>query len=475
MEETSRFDPWVDALMREVHTSRSVLGVPAASLRPGDPALDLGLLLHGRAAETPIGVTGGGPALDVERWLRLWLAGARTLELDTDQAGRQELRAIEEFSAAVAAVFFVRDAFGPGSEGDRPTVVQFRVAAGGAAPSGREPSPARFQEHVERLKGMGRQARRLGIGRLVVPPLPSGVADETELFGEILLKEVNLDVVFEIAPTFFGREAFLALQEGLPPALRSEPPPEAFQGALPADEAVAMIRRLQAYAVRQAHELSVRIAPGHASGRAGYLLGLRLAEMLRARLGPELVLGFAANAAAEDAPDLLAMNVAPVLLRADAEERAAPEDVTRAIAAVQDRMRGVGARNLPDFVIASTEAAREAIQVAFGEVSDPFRDARADWPEEARESARRATDDIAAAMLEATQRRPIDLARILNDGVARLHELLAPWIALPAVDDHLHRVAGVRLRTRDLAGAMATPEVVSRVVARVVDEGACPP
>ena len=124
-------------------------------------------------------------------------------------------------------------------------------------------------------------------------------------------------------------------------------------------------------------------------------------------------------------------------------------------------MRGRGGRSYPDYVLKAGEWGRDALNQAFGEVSGAFRDARHDWPEDVREEVRRATDEIGAEMLEHLALLEVDLQRVLREGIARLRQTLVQVEGLPVVEDHLHRLAGVRLRARDLAGSLGTPDIVA--------------
>lgn len=131
-------------------------------------------------------------------------------------------------------------------------------------------------------------------------------------------------------------------------------------------------------------------------------------------------------------------------------------------------MRELGVKSYPDYVLKAGTWGRDALNQALGEVTESFRDARTVWPEDIRETVRRATDHLGAEMIENLDSIEVDLARVLSEGIALLRQIVAHLEGLPVVEDHLHRIAGVRLRARDLAGALGTPDIgaLARAAAR---------
>lgn len=468
MPDEDRFTPRMEALIAELEERATVLGLPALDAYRCDPSLDLSVVRAERSFETPIGVTGGSPDLRFEDWLRFWYHGARTLEFDTAEALPSLDPSGEEFAAAIALARRLGPVLFPDRGGAPPLAVQFRISTRPTADV-QARGPSSFRDQVEALRQQGKDWRRLGLDCLVVRPVPIDSVEETETLVRILLKEMDVEVILELDPTVLGRGAAEEILAGLPspPRVRKD----AFQDALPFDEAMAAIRRLRGYAARDVHRFAVRIGgtiateAGPLSGRPLYLLGLATLDRVRSRIGPEVPVGFAADAEPFDVVRLAEAGVAPVLVRAG---RLGEEGATRiadALFVLEERMKEVGVATVPDLVLKGGEWGRDALSQAFGEVSEAFRESRADWPEEVREAARRQTDEVAAEMLANLDSEAVELSRVLREGIARLRGLLAPWDTLPVVEDHLHRLAEVRLRARDLAGALATPEVVARAAA----------
>ncbi|MEK7865407.1 MAG: hypothetical protein AAB434_01905 [Planctomycetota bacterium] len=466
MSHPERFDRRIEDIFREIEGSDSMLGLSRWEAYRSTPPLDLSVVRPNRTIETPVGVAGGREDLRFEDWLRFWYSGARTLEFDTGDAAGSIEPCGEEFAAAIALARRLHGVFLPDRELPTPPVqVQFRlVPRPPGAGSGRR-SPPSMREQMAELRDQGQTWRELGLDCLVVQALPTRSAEQTETLVRILLKEMDVEVILELGPTLLGRDEVASVLSDLPDPVVLRP--EAFDGAFGLSEAVGAIRRLGGYASRDAHRFSIRIGGtietdrGPLRGRKLYLLGLRLLERVRSSIGPEVPVGFSADPEPEDVPRLAEAHVAPVLVRADLLGVDGAPRIAAALRGMEEEMRRRGVRTYPDYVLKAGEWGRDALNQALGEVSEAFRDARMDWPEDVREEVRRTTDEIGAELLANLDSDPVDLQRILREGIAQLRQALAQVDGLPVVEDHLHRLAGVRLRARDLAGALGTPDIVA--------------
>lgn len=466
MSDPDRFDKRIEDIVSELEDHDSMLGLSRWEAFRSMPPLDLSVVRPNRTIETPVGVSGGRKDLRFEDWLRFWYSGARTLEFDTGDATESLETSGEEFAAAIALARRLHRVFLPDLEVPTPPVqAQFRLVPRPTVLGGRPGGRPSMREQMVELRDQGQNWRKLGLDCLVVRPLATGLVEQTETLVRIILKEMDVEVVLELDPTLLGREGVADVISDLPDAAVVRP--DAFEGAIGLTEAVGAIRRLGGYASRDAHRFSIRIGGtietdrGPLRGRPLYLLGLRLLERVRASVGPEIPVGFAADPEPEDVPRLAEAHVAPVLVRADLLGADGAPRIARALRAMEQEMRRRGVRTYPDYVLKAGDWGRDALHQALGEVAGSFRDARMDWPEDLREEVRRTTDEIGAEMLANLDSDPVDLQRVLREGIARLRQALAQVEGLPVVEDHLHRLAGVRLRARDLAGALGTPDIVA--------------
>ena len=144
--------------------------------------------------------------------------------------------------------------------------------------------------------------------------------------------------------------------------------PDVYERELPFDEAVDVVRRLQALAARRGvttgvkcgNTLEVLNAGTFLKERVQYLSGqplhalhAALALQWREAFGTGLHIPFAAGVDAQNAADCVAAGLAPVTTCTDFLRAGGYARLSRYFVSLESRMRAAGARTIPEFILRS--------------------------------------------------------------------------------------------------------------------------
>ncbi len=501
----------VTRALEEYARTRSIFDLPERSFHAGDPALDLSVEFQGRTAGTPLGPASGPHGQLAQNIVLSWLGGARIIELKTVQLAdrleiprpcihvpnlgynvewSQELRIEESLRQYVAGSMLIEILQAAGIlEGERPPV-QLDLSLGYDL-AGITSDPIRH--FVDRMKDARRVVDEL---RPQIPDRWAKYRDlpfradlcrnvtlstfhgcppgEIEAIVRSLLVESDLDVCIKLNPTMLGRQEVEHLVRERLGYAEIEPNPSAFDHDVPFDQAADMVRGLLSVARSRGRRLAVKMCntlevvnlEGKLPGRVAYLSGqplhviaLRMVERWRNSLGAEVPISFSAGADAVNFPSLVAIGLVPVTTCTDLLRPGGYGRLPGYLVKLEERMRSLQVRNIPDFVIASGGHGQEAISLAVGELREEARAARGLWPEGALPVLLRTADEAEASLLGALAARPVDLDLALEDSVEHAAERLRPWES-NSMRDWLRALGAVRSRARDLSALLQTPDLV---------------
>ena len=497
--------------MEEYARSRSIFDLPERSFHVGDPALDLSVEFQGRHAGTPLGPASGPHGQLAQNVVLSWLAGSRIIELKTVQLAdrleiprpcihvpnvgynvewSQELRIEESLREYVAGSMLIEILQAAGIlEGERPPV-QLDLSLGYDLAGITSEPIRRFIERMKDARPVVDELRRQIPDRYAQYrdlPFRTDLCSNVPLStfhgcppGEIeaivrsLLVEMDLDVCVKLNPTMLGRERVEQLVRDRLGYADIEPNASAFDRDVPFEQAEDMVRGLLGVARSRGRRLSVKMCntlevinlEGKLPGRVAYLSGqplhviaLHMIERWRGALGAEVPISFSAGADALNFPTLVAIGLVPVTTCTDLLRPGGYGRLPGYLVKLEERMRSLHVRNIPDFIVASGRHGKEAITLAVSELREEARSARGEWPEGALPAVLRTADETEAELVGALAARPVDLDLALADAVAHATEALARWDS-DAVRTWLRALAAVRMRARDLSALLHTPDVV---------------
>jgi putative selenate reductase len=195
-------------------------------------------------------------------------------------------------------------------------------------------------------------------------------AREIERIGEFLIGELGFHTVIKLNPPMLGRERLEDILHGVLGYTDVAVNPEVYARDLPFDDAVGIIRRLQALAER--HSLTTGVKCGNTlevlntgtflrervqylSGQPLHALHAALALRWREECGAGLQISFAAGVDAHNAADCVAAGLVPVTTCTDLLRAGGYGRLPRYFVNLEERMRAVGARTITEFIVRSAE------------------------------------------------------------------------------------------------------------------------
>jgi len=193
-------------------------------------------------------------------------------------------------------------------------------------------------------------------------------AREVEKIGEFLVDELGFHTVIKLNPPMLGRNRVEEILHGVLGYGDVAVNPDVYGRELPFDEAVGILRRLQALAARRGvttgvkcgNTLEVLNAGTFLKERVQYLSGqplhaLHAALVLQWReaFGAGLQVSFAGGVDAQNAADCVAAGLAPITTCTDLLRAGGYARLPRYFVNLESRMRAAGARTIPEFILRS--------------------------------------------------------------------------------------------------------------------------
>ena len=405
-------------LLRRVHHEfgrrRAIFDLPERKFRrPADvagPALDLSVPYAGTRAANPIGPA-AGPHTQLAQNIALgWLAGARIFELKTIQVNdrlslsrpcidmamvgyntewSQELRLDGSLREYVKAAMLI-EILGSGDSGlgaGASDGVVFDISVGYDLDGIRNPAVVNWLETMRDASAIIDELRReipdefrrfrdfpfrtslaAGITLSTFHGTPAG---EIERIGEFLIGELGFHTVIKLNPPMLGRDRVEDILHGVLGYTEVTVNPEAFERDLPFDDAVGIIRCLQALAARRGLTAGVKCGNTlevlnsgtflkervqYLSGQPLHALHAALALRWREAFGAGLQISFAAGVDAQNAADCVAAGLVPVTTCTDLLRAGGYGRLPRYFVNLEERMHAAGARTIPEFIVRSAGA-----------------------------------------------------------------------------------------------------------------------
>ncbi len=405
-------------MLREAEREGKVFDLPARRFWRGPDDLDLSVVVHGHRAANPVGPAAGPHGQMAQNVLLSWLAGGRFLELKTVQANdrltiprpcidmetvgynvewSQELRLAESLREYVKGSMLIDVARAEGLLGrpDDParddTVLDLSVGydlAGVRSPAVRswiasmkdaraevEALRSEIPDDLRRLRDL--DFRTALSGQVTLSTFHGCPAGEIEAIVLFLMEEMGLHVTVKLNPTLLGKEAVDGLLHDVLGYADVETRAEDFEKDLQWGQALEMTDRLVERARALGRELRLKLSntlvvrnhrsffpPGEAvmylSGPPLHVLTLALVERFR-RARPAVPLSFSAGVDNRNFADCVALGLAPVTVCTDLLKPGGYARLPKYLENLQERMRGLGARTIGDYVASAGLDAATAV------------------------------------------------------------------------------------------------------------------
>ena len=417
------------ALLRRAHHEyrrrRAIFDLPERkfhrSRAGGAPALDLSVVHAGATAANPIGPA-AGPHTQLAQNIALgWLAGARIFELKTIQANdrlslsrpcidmatvgyntewSQELSLDESLREYVKASMLIEILGAAGiTDGacDRDSGFGIREPAVPLGDRfvfdisvGYDLAGIRSPAVVSWLAAMRDAGPIIDTLRREIPdewaafrdfPFTTSLAPGITLstfhgtpagdigrIGEFLVGELGFHTVIKLNPPMLGRARVEDILHGSLGYTGMTVNPDVYARELPFDEAVDLVRGLQALATRRGLTAGIKcgntlevVNTGpflkepvkYLSGQPLHALHAALALRWRETFGASLQISFAAGVDAHNAADCVAAGFVPVTTCTDLLRPGGYGRLPRYFVQLEERMRALGARSIPEFILRS--------------------------------------------------------------------------------------------------------------------------
>jgi putative selenate reductase len=197
-------------------------------------------------------------------------------------------------------------------------------------------------------------------------------ADEIERIGEFLIGELGFHTVIKLNPPMLGRDRVDHILHEVLGYDDVTVNPAAYERSLAFEDAVGVVRRLEALAARRGASVGVKCGNTlevlntgsflkepvqYLSGQPLHALHVALVQRWREVFGAGLQISFSAGVDAHNAADCVAAGLVPVTTCTDLLRAGGYGRLSRYITNLEARMREVGARTIPEF-IERTAAAR---------------------------------------------------------------------------------------------------------------------
>lgn len=415
------FADLVTRLYREPKVQGTLFDLPTrAWYTPRADTPELGVRFHDHHAGNALGPASGPHTQMAQNLVLSYIAGGRVMELKTVQINdrleiprpcidmanvgynvewSQELlveESLREYVAGMMLVEMLRRAHPDapaglaGPAGD----VVFDISLGYDLKGIRSPKIQAYLDGVRDTRGLVEQLRReipatYKAAReldyptrlsesLTLSTFHGCPTDEIERIGEFLLAERGLDVIVKMNPPSLGRERLEHLLHDVMGYTEIRVRPEAYTASQTFDEAVAMARRLEAFAARHGRRFGCKFsntlevhnhrAVFAADNKVMYLSGpplhvitLALAARFREAVGPSIPISFSAGIDPQNAASAVACGFVPVTACSDLLKPGGYGRLGDALRNLSSAMTEVGAATVDAYVLkalGNEEAAR---------------------------------------------------------------------------------------------------------------------
>ncbi|MFH0883615.1 MAG: putative selenate reductase subunit YgfK [bacterium] len=363
------------------------------------------LTRYGRTLETPLGVAAGPHTQLAQNIISSWLTGARYVELKTVQTldeleitrpcidmedegynceWSQELKldqSFDEYLKAWVLLHLLRHHFGWGDGAGDPGFI-FNMSVGYNLEGILKPNVQAFlgamenaeqaiAECVTKIAPLYSEIETLSIpgqisDNVTLSTMHGCPPDEIEKIGLYLIEERRLHTAIKMNPTLLGPDALRKiLNEKL--GYDAIVPDEAFEHDIQFEDAVEVIRSLDAAAKRSGVEFGLKLTNTletmnvrkvfpekekmhYMSGRALHPISVAVAERLQQEFSGSLDLSFSAGADAFNSADLLAANLRPITVCTDLLKPGGYGRLSQYMEQIRQAMAEVGAESVEDFI-----------------------------------------------------------------------------------------------------------------------------
>lgn len=392
-----------------------------------NPSLDTAVWFQGKSAGTALGPASGPQSQMVQNIVLAWLGGARIIELKTVQIN-DELKIPRpciyvpnigynvEFSQELKIQNSLREYVG-GS-----MAIEILHAAGvlGNSPrSSREDTQLdlslgyslegiqsrNIRDFVEGLKDAGKTVEAIRrelpkeLGKLRDIPFKKNIVHNitlstfhgclpTEIEGivDFLLTKMDMNVVIKMNPTLLGLEQTQHLfyeKMGYKNIRLNEP---AYGRDMQFDVAVAMVKRLKKTADSRGRKLGVKMTNTlevmndgarfgmtdrvmYLSGEPLHVLALTLVGKWREIFTDEIPISFAAGVDQFNFAELMGIGLTPITTCTDLLRAGGYGRLPKYLKRLEERMKSMGVKNIPDYIIKNRGKGEEAIRNVMGNIA----------------------------------------------------------------------------------------------------------
>jgi putative selenate reductase len=501
----------------EYEREGKIFDLPKAKFFRGLPGLDTSVRFHGHAASTPLGPAAGPHDQLVQNIVLSWLGGSRIIELKTVQIldelkiprpcidiinvgynveWSQELRLEQSLREYVGAAMFIEilkasrllgEDF-PGGWGD--TI--FDMSVGYDLKGISSPRVRAWMERMMDATAIVNELRSTLTGpwaRYRDLPFPTRISDTLTLStfhgcpaGEIegivsfLLTEMDLNVCIKLNPTLLGKAHVEHLLHDVLGYHDLKVTQEAFDKDLQWVEAMEMIPRLDRLARSRGKRLAVKfsntlVVKNHRtyftdevmymSGAPLHVLTLNLVQKFRQHMGAAISISFSAGLDSNNMANCVAMNFIPVTTCTDLLRPGGYARLVRYLEKLGEKMRAVGATNLPDFVLRHCGQSINAYYRVIKGIVDSLRGqfVGADQEQIVRVESWLETDVLSLLRASGTAAHAVHTHEVCQQITGKFEEKTSEFP--PAMVDALRgAISGLEPAIVDAAGVLNTPILV---------------
>jgi len=410
-----RLDLLLKRMFQEYRQEGKIFDLPKSRFFRGDPALDTSIEVQGRRASTPLGPAAGPHTQMAQNIVLCWLGGSRAIELKTVQdldelkiprpcihaanvgynvEWSQELKleaSLREYVAAAMALKILQSSGLLGDEVSKQETV-LEMSVGYSLDGIRSPRMRSWIESMKDARAVIDELRGCLTGPLApyrdleFPTLISDSvtlstfhgcpAEEIEQICEFLLTELGVHVCIKMNPTLLGRQEIEHLLYDVLGYNEICLQPEAFDRDVQLAPALDMVRRLDGVARAQNRRLGVKLSNTlviknhesffrdpvmYLSGPPLHVITLNLLQRFREQLGTAIPVSFSAGVDAQNFPDMVALDLAPVTTCTDLLRPGGYARLSRYMENLETRMREHGAATRAEFILRHSAKGLDAI------------------------------------------------------------------------------------------------------------------
>jgi putative selenate reductase len=359
----------LDCIFKEFKSQESIYGYPRRKMYLGFPGFDLGVLFHGRRAETLLGPASGPHSQMAQNIVLAFLGGSRIIELKTVQIldqldiarpcidirnvgynveWSQELRLADSFNEYVTAwvlLKLIEESEILGIKKGAPFYdTIFDISVGYDLKGIRSPqmnkwlkdfkntTPA-ITEILQSLPPEYEEFKKLAIdsnisNSVTLSTFHGCPADEIESMVEHLIAEHGFHVVVKMNPTILGYQAVDNILHEKLGYQHIELDPKAFDHDISFQEAVNMMKRLQSFALKHDKKVGAKFTNTlvvknnreifkkddlmYLSGAPLHVLAMTALNQFRSALGEDFLISFSAGINKHNFVDAVLCNLTPV-------------------------------------------------------------------------------------------------------------------------------------------------------------------